>query len=217
MIKDLTGQVFGRLTVIELHGRTARRSILWLCKCACGKFTVSVGADMRHGKKLSCGCLRGEKSSQRAMARNTTHGKTHTPEYRIWQSMLKRCRNKNDPSYPRYGGRGIAVCKRWLSFTSFLADMGPRPSRGHSLDRTNGALNYTPDNCRWATRFEQQNNRGCTIFATIHGLRKPISDWCRELGLKYGTIAHRIFTGWPPERAVLEPIRKRTHRQPAHA
>ena len=155
--KDLSGQRYGRLTVV---GDTGRRDdsgrVIWRCRCECGNERDAVGRDLTAGRTTSCGC----KKSERAKTAATTHGAKGTPEYRSWQSMLTRCTNPKYHRWDRYGGRGITVCDRWQTFENFLADMGARPA-GTSLDRfPNPDGNYEPGNCRWATRQQQRSNRG---------------------------------------------------------
>jgi hypothetical protein len=144
---DMSGQIFGRLTVI---GRSTKANstgaVFWCCRCECGTETETSGVNLRSGQTRSCGCL------------HITHGMTLSPEYRVWRSMHQRCSNPKHIRYQRYGGRGITVCDRWGSFENFLADMGPRPT-GLTLERKNNDQGYSPDNCKWATWSEQNRNK----------------------------------------------------------
>lgn len=144
----LLGKHFGRWLVIApapSRGKGAR----WRCRCRCGSVRAVTASRLRNGTSRSCGCIRGE-----------THGESQPPtaEYTAWARMWTYCRNVKHPKYKDWGGRGIRVCRRWLSYRSFLDDMGRRPSRKHSLDRKNNNGNYTPRNCRWATAKQQANN-----------------------------------------------------------
>lgn len=125
---------------------------------------------------------------------NATHGMTDSPEYRSWCSMKARCCNSQNPSYPRYGGRGIKVCQRWLdSFSDFLADMGKKPTPKHTIDRfpdNNG--NYEPGNCRWATAQEQSRNRRSNRVIEFGGVSRTVAEWADVLGVGYFTLARRI-------------------------
>jgi len=146
-------------------------------------------------------------------ASNFKHGCTlsgkKTTEYRIWSGMKYRCINLKNPSYPKYGGRGIKVCDRWLkSFEDFIKDMGMRPSLQHSLDRINNNGNYEPSNCRWATLQEQANNKRDTLFYTNkEGVKKCLADWCKESVVSYSVVKTRIIDcGWIIDDAISIPV-----------
>lgn len=135
-----------------------------------------------------------------------THGMSHSPEFGVWWAMRKRCENPNTEQFDNYGGRGISVCKRWRSFGNFIADMGSRPSCGHSIDRIDVNGNYEPDNCRWATKAEQARNRRNNIYATINGETKVLKDWADKLGIAYTTVRYRMKRlGMSAEEALNTP------------
>jgi len=145
---DLTGQKFGRWTVICEAGQK------WLCQCECGVVKKIWGHFLKDGQSKSCGCLR----KDLAVERETKHGKCFTPAYKSWTCMKQRCLNPNSPKFSIYGGRGIMICERWMVFENFLADMGERPE-GTTLDRIDNDGHYESDNCRWATIDVQNNNK----------------------------------------------------------
>jgi hypothetical protein len=125
------------------------------------------------------------------------------PEYNIWVRMRQRCRNPNCDDYEFYGGRGIRICVRWDSFANFYADMGPRPSRKHTLDRwPNNNGDYEPTNCRWGTPKQQSRNTRQTAYLTAGGMTLPRADWVERTGIPVGTIRGRRRRGWSPERAL---------------
>lgn len=117
------------------------------------------------------------------------HGMTRTPEYTAWASMWQRCGNPKAQRYPTYGGRGITVCDRWMLFGNFLADMGKRPTAGHSLDRVDNDGNYERGNCRWATRSEQQLNK--RIYTDPDKLPRGDGHWTRRDPERAATVARR--------------------------
>ena len=129
------------------------------------------------------------------------HGLSGHPLYKVWVQMWQRCVNPNVPNYHIYGGKGIRVCNRWKEFEHFLEDMGERP-RGATIDRIDGNLGYTPSNCRWASRIEQNNNTAKNRWVTFKGRRQTVSQWARELNLHKTTILRRLNSGWTDKEAL---------------
>lgn len=150
-----SGKRYGRLTAIAATDKRSGTHIVWKCICDCGK-TVDVSGDcLNRGATRSCGCLNAESRK--------THGMRGVAEYSIWIAMRQRCNNPKNKSYFYYGGRGISVCDRWncaeTGLPNFMEDMGPRPSKRHSIDRINNDGDYEPINCHWATLEQQRSNQ----------------------------------------------------------
>lgn len=135
---------------------------------------------------------------------------SRTKTYISWQAMKRRCLNPNSDRYQFYGGRGIKVCDRWMEFSGFLEDMKECPD-GFTLERINNEGNYEPENCRWASRKDQANNRRSSRLLTVGGITKTMSQWSDESGVSIYNIWQRIHVlKWDIERAVTTPILKMT-------
>lgn len=192
-IKDLTGQRFGRLVVVSENGRDKIQNVLWLCRCDCGNMVTIRGSMLRAGRSKSCGCFRKDLQSEI----NTTHGLRNTRLHRIWSEMKTRCYNKKNKSYEMYGGRGIIVCEEWLhnfqAFYDWAMANGYRDDL--TIDRINNDKGYSPDNCRWITQKEQQNNRRNNRTITHNGETHTISEWAEIYEINPHTLRDRIESG----------------------
>lgn len=131
-----------------------------------------------------------------------THGLSHLKEYGIWKAMKDRCINSNNPSYFRYGGRGISYCERWEDVNNFIEDMGLRPSEFHTLERKDNNGNYEKDNCYWATRKEQARNFRFNNILEYNGEKRCVSEWAEILGIHRDAIFYRLKRGYTTEQAL---------------
>ncbi len=232
---DLTGRTFGRLTVVRRAESSRPRRVAWLVQCACGSPPKSVaGNDIKRGTTVSCGCHRREQTAiagARTAAQNsragaakgaaarTRHGHcaigVNSRMYSTWEAMIARCGNPHAKKYDLYGGRGIAVCERWRSFENFLADMGPHPGKGLTLDRfPNGDGNYEPSNCRWATYSEQNRNLRTNVRVEFGGERLLLLEWAERTGIPEAALSSRLRRGWTPEEALTTPAGTRCATRP---
>jgi len=204
--KDMTGLVFGRLTVLR-YSRSIKNSAWWFCECSCGCECEIHGYAMRSGHTQSCGCIHSEQLAARNSRHKYATRKKRHPLYSVWKAMKKRCYNPNSKFWNSYGGKGVKVCERWrTSFANFLADMGERPE-GCSLDRIDNDGDYCPENCRWATASQQANNTSATRFFELNGTKKSITQWAEHFGFPPKTLRARINSGWSFERAITTPVK----------
>jgi len=198
-MQDLTGQTFGRYTVITPDGKTPAGAPKWLCHCLCGEHRSIVAGNLVSGHSRSCGCLRRDLTS----AGKRTHAMCDTAEYRAWTAMKTRCYNKENASYANYGARGISICDRWRkSFDLFYADMGPRPTPDHSLDRIDNDGPYGPENCRWADRKQQARNTRHNTRVTVNGISVCLTEAAEILGTDPDTVRARVLRGWTDQDLV---------------
>lgn len=205
---DLTGQLFGQLTVVRRSAfRTANGNVHWECSCDCGQTAIVASSSLRRGLTKSCGCLH----RTNAVARATTHGQSkYGAEYRSWKAIIQRCTNPNNIGYRNYGGRGIAICDRWRkSFQNFFADMGPKPTSRHSIDRIDNNGSYEPGNCRWITRREQTRNTRANRVLEYQGRNLCLSALAQEAGMSAATLWRRLKLGWDIDKAMTTPVGQR--------
>lgn len=200
-VKDITGQKFGRLTVLGRKQNDKKN--IWYCQCDCGNTAFVYKHDILTGKTKSCGCLRREVTA----AKRKKHKMSHSRLYRIWNAMKERCLCETNPNYGNYGGRGISVCSKWED--NFQAFYDWAMSNGYNdnltLDRVDVNGNYEPSNCRWSTRKEQNFNKRNNRLLTYNGKTQTLQQWSDEIGMEYTTILYRIEHGWTIEAALTVP------------
>jgi len=195
--RDISGSMYDRLTVVD-KAFTKNGNSHWNCICKCGnKVTVS-RPSLRSGHTKSCGCIN-----------KCRDGDSRLPTYNSWSSMVDRCTNKKSKNYSIYGGAGIGICERWLDYKAFKEDLGERPE-GKTLDRIDNANGYCPENCRWATYKEQQNNTKKTRFITFNGEKKPANVWAEEKGMHPRVLRWRLNKGWSMKKTLTTPVKKRS-------
>lgn len=211
---DLTGQRFGRLVVVGRADPPSNEygNAVWHCRCDCGNEKDIDSHSLRNGDTRSCGCLQRERVAES----HTTHGRSSSRLYYVWQHMIQRCENQHNPAYDDYGGRGIKICEEWHDFKTFeqwAERTGYRDDL--TIDRIDVNEGYNPVNCRWATTAEQARNKRNNINITYRGVTRCLSDWATTLGIGLATLWYRIFEyGWDIERAFTMPVQKhRKHNQ----
>lgn len=189
--KNLVGQKFNRLTVIELSEDYKPGKRFWKCKCDCGNVIYLDTARLTTGHTKSCGCLQTEsrKNSRKI------HGESKTKLYQIWRAMKQRCTQEKQISYHLYGGRGISVCKEWMDSYIVFRDWAISSGYvdGLTIDRIDSNKNYCPENCRWVTPKEQANNTRKNLRIEYKGQVKTLSEWCDYYGKNYHTVQCRLW------------------------
>ena len=192
--KDITGQKFGKLTAI---GLTRKAPVFWLFACECGTIKEINGSNVERGKVTTCGCgTRSKVENQRV--------------FKIWGGMKSRCLNPKRKSFKDYGSRGISVCDEWAN--SFLAFQKWALSNGYAdnltLDRIDNNKGYAPENCRWADRKTQQNNRRDNCIISAFGESKTMQQWVEDprCTVSYASLAKRLKKGMTTEEAIESPV-----------
>ena len=202
------GERFGRLRVWSYHGKNKWRISQWLCECDCGEVLVVSSTSLTGGCTQSCGCL------SKDFPHGTTHGGHGSKLYAIWVSMRNRCNNAGSTNYKWYGGRGVKVCSEWNWFPNFQKwALANGYAEQLTIDRVNGDGNYGPDNCRWSTMKEQNNNRRDNLWINIDGQAKTIPQWSDLSGVSQSTIWERVRRGDAGQR-IIRPVdvTRRHHR-----
>lgn len=207
--KEFIGREFGRLNVLSFSEKRGRHTY-WECICKCGTRKAVAKSNLLNSHVRSCGCLNRESFH----AYRTTHDLSKTPEFKAWWRMISRCKysypeNSKSHSHRYYVLKGISVCERWAnSFENFLSDMGPMPSRKHTLERVKNSLGYLPENCRWATCQEQALNRSTSVIMEYKGIKKNLCTWADELGVNRIRLRRTVIRIGSDEKAIEMFIKK---------
>lgn len=204
---NLVGRRFGRL-LVERDGQTQQGgALMWRCICDCGARHDVLGQHLRSGRVKSCGCLRAEQNRTAGL----THGYSRARWYGSWVQMWRRCTSPRAVGWANYGGRGITVCERWRDPAAFHADMGDHPAGLWDIDRIDNEKGYCLENCRWATRKQNINNRRVTLQVKYRGVTRSLQDWVELTGLPRRLVYERLFLlKWPPEEAFKPQLRQGT-------
>ena len=206
------GTRFGKLTVIREDGRSKNGCVIWLCRCDCGNEYRTTSTYLRRGYSTSCGC----ETKSKQIESHKTHGMSDSRLFKTWINMKNRCENPNTREYHNYGGRGIKVCDEWkhnfVSFYNWSIESGyifDAKFGECTLDRIDVDGDYCPENCRWITNKEQQNNKRNNRFLLYRGSKKTMAEWSEITGISASTIKSRIERGWSVEEALETPVNQR--------
>jgi hypothetical protein len=207
---DLTGQKYGRLTVVCRNGSNESKRALWLCKCECGNEITVIGDLLRNGHVQSCGCLRPDVITKHGCAKHNQVDRL----YRVWKQIRNRCNNPNVKGYKYYGGRGIQICDEWNDYENFrkwaIANGYDEKAKWGdcTIDRIDSNGNYKPDNCRWVDMKTQSNNKSTNHYITYNNETHTLAEWERLTGISRSVITCRIKRGWSVEKTFTTPVRK---------
>lgn len=187
---DLAGKTFGKLTVLEKSVKSGKNTS-WLCRCVCGVEKSILAYNLTSGKSRSCGCVRGAKLG--GLVR--THSGSGTRLYSIYKGMKQRCGNPKNPAYKYYGGKGICLCDEWVegfdAFREWAISNGY--SEGLSIDRIDPNGWYSPENCRWVTMHQQQNNKINSMFIVVGKDKLTIAEWADRTKTNKQTLYDKIY------------------------
>lgn len=205
-VQAMIGEKYNSWSVLEFgHSKKVGGGLhhYAVCRCQCGTERAIACHNLKSGASKSCGCQRD----------NLTHGmsrrgKVH-PVYRVWQEMLRRCYDSTRRQWQDYGGRGIQVCERWMDFLNFCEDMEFSWRKGLSIGRIDNDGHYCPENCRWETRKQQNNNTRRNRFVCANGKTQTLGQWSEETGMPYSLLLWRLDRGWEHDRIVNQPSNRR--------
>jgi hypothetical protein len=202
---DLTGQKFNRLLVIKRAKKVdSGGRAFWECVCDCGNFVIAEGYGLKSGGVKQCHFCKIKQIS----IKNTTHGCSPTRLYNIWTNMKTRCSNPNYEMFNSYGGKGISLCSEWESFENFkLWSLSHGYNEKLTIDRIDNSNGYNPDNCKWSTMKQQQNNRTNNHLVKFNGEILTLKQWSEKLNISYPTLLGRFYRGWSATKALTTPIR----------
>lgn len=200
MLKDISGNKYGKLTVIRLVGMKGKVS-QWLCQCECGNQKVVGKGSLTSGNTQSCGCIH----KAQLVNRNYKHGKVKSPIYHIWSCMKDRCNNPHNISYKNYGGRGIRVSAEWMNFENFHNDMIATYLKGLTLERKDNNGDYCKENCVWADNETQANNNRRNNIITYGGTSGTLANMAKIWGFDYVVVQSRLYKGWDITKAIEAP------------
>lgn len=205
---EITGKKFERLTVIKRVENSKSGQTRWLCRCDCGNETIVWGGHLRSGHTKSCGCLNKETCAK--IPHKAKHGLHGIRLYKIWNGMKNRTSPNQKASFKHYSGRGITICEEWkefLPFYNWAINNGYKDNL--TIDRIDVNGNYEPNNCRWITLKEQQNNKRNNVFVEHNGERHTLAEWEEKLNMNKGLLKNRLRRGWNVEKAFNSKVKGR--------
>ncbi len=185
-------QVFDKLEFLRKSDRSNPKRTYWECQCECGNIGIYRADHVKSGHTRSCGCI------------GTTHKDSNSQEFKTWASMIQRCYATYSTEYKRYGARGIKICDHWRdSYVNFLEDMGRKPSKLHSIERIDNNKDYSPDNCKWATKREQAQNRRTNRYIIWDGQKLCLQEFCRRANIPVWKLEKLMYEDkYEPQQAA---------------